>query len=62
MDYSDFKAGYEAAMQSVWDRLSMHSLAFEPMDAREVEKLLNYVRSNLPVIFMPNVEMSCSPP
>lgn len=48
MDYADFKAGWGAAMKSIWERLPMPEYGSDPMTPREVEKLLNYVKSNLP--------------
>lgn len=48
LDHGDFKAGWMAAMKSIWDRLPMPAYGSDPMTAREVEKLLAYVRSHLP--------------
>lgn len=48
MDYADFKTGWEAAMKSIWDRLPMPAFGVDPMTPREVSKLLEYVRVNLP--------------
>lgn len=46
--WDDFKAGWQAAMHSVWGRLPMPGVGRDPMNPREVSKLLEYVKSNLP--------------
>lgn len=43
-----FRMGWEAAMRSIWDRLPAPEYARDPMTPREVAKLLDYVRANLP--------------
>lgn len=48
MDYGDFKSGWQAAMKSIWERLPMPAYGSDPMTPREVEKLLDYVKFNLP--------------
>lgn len=48
VDPGDFRLGWEAAMRSIWDRLPMPEFARDPMTPREVGRLLDYVRSNLP--------------
>lgn len=48
IDPADFRLGWEAAMRSIWDRLPMPEFATDPMTPREVGKLLDYVRANLP--------------
>jgi hypothetical protein len=47
-DLEDFKAGWTTAMSSIWERLPMPALGIDPMDSREVGKLLNYIQRNLP--------------
>jgi hypothetical protein len=44
----DWKAGWCAAMKAVHDRLPMPGYEQDPMTPREVEKLLNFVKANLP--------------
>lgn len=56
IDPADFRLGWQAAMRSIWDRLPAPEYARDPMTPREVERLLNYVRANLP----PNSGMSDS--
>jgi hypothetical protein len=47
MDYADFKAGWQAAMRSVWDRLPMPTFGYDYMTPREVERMREYVQVNL---------------
>lgn len=39
------EAGWKLAMQAVWDRLPMPAYANDPMEPREVAKLIEFVRS-----------------
>lgn len=48
IDPADFRLGWQAAMRSIWDRLPAPEYARDPMTPREVERLRNYVRANLP--------------
>ena len=58
IDPADFRLGWQAAMRSIWDRLPAPEYARDPMTPREVERLLNYVRANLP----PNAAVSGTSP
>lgn len=59
IDPGDFRMGWEAAMRSIWDRLPMPEFRNDPMTPREVGRLLDFVKSNIPAFIEGYQERVC---